>query len=89
MNDDTTILRSTAEVQELIRKTQSFQEAREQGQAVAAVEIATRLLRLGRPVAEVVEATELSIAKVGSLKKRLAENSLKPIHTRRTAKEHL
>jgi predicted transposase/invertase (TIGR01784 family) len=58
-----------------VRETRVFQESLEEGFQTGceqtAVGIATRLLRLGRPVAEVVEATGLSAAKVRALKKRL------------------
>lgn len=62
-----------------VRETRVFQEAKQEGLEEGfqtgceqtAVGIATRLLRLGRPVAEVVEATGLSAVKVRALKKKL------------------
>jgi predicted transposase/invertase (TIGR01784 family) len=67
-----------------VRETRVFQEAleeglekglekgREEGREEAAIGFATRLLRRGDSVADVVEVTGLSAAKVRALKKRLA-----------------
>jgi predicted transposase/invertase (TIGR01784 family) len=47
------------------------EEGRQEGRGQAILDVATRLLHLGRPIAEVVEATGLTAAKVRALKKRL------------------
>jgi len=58
-----------------VRETRVFQEAlqegREEGREAAILDVANRLLQLGRPIAEVVEATGLTPTKVRSLKKRM------------------
>ena len=58
-----------------VRETRVFQEAlqegREEGREQAILDVATRMLRLGRPVAEVADATGLSAVKVRALKKRV------------------
>jgi predicted transposase/invertase (TIGR01784 family) len=62
-----------------VRQTRVFQEAREEGREEgleegrekALLEVAIQLLRLGRPIAEVVKATGFTAAKVRALKKKL------------------
>lgn len=54
-----------------VRQTRVFQEALEEGREKALLEVAIQLLRLGRPIAEVVKATGFTAAKVRALKKKL------------------
>ncbi len=58
-----------------VRETRVFQEAleegREEGREQAILDVAMRMLRLGRPVAEVADATGLSAVKVRAVKKRV------------------
>ena len=70
---------SRAEIEKMlqvtdVRKTRVFQEAleegREEGREEAVLAVASQLLRLGRPINEVAEATGLSPAKLRSLKKK-------------------
>ena len=52
-----------------VRQTRVFQEGREEG----LVEVATRLLKKGRPIEEIVAITGLTTTQVRKLAKKLKE----------------
>ncbi len=53
-----------------VRQTRVFQEALEEGREEGIEAVALRLLKMGRPVAEIVQATELTPAQIRKLSKK-------------------
>ncbi len=53
-----------------VRQTRVFQEALEEGREVGIEAVALRLLKMGRPVAVIVQATELTPAQIRKLSKK-------------------